>query len=68
MNTNQKLNATHWFLIVMGILFAFVIWPTPYREYIVVQNGNTVQIRVNRFTGDLQMLQPRGSWVEPPKR
>lgn len=41
-------------LIVLAAIFAFYVWPTPYREY-RFNDGNRI-IQVNRFTGDSHVL------------
>jgi membrane protein YdbS with pleckstrin-like domain len=39
-------------LIVLAVIFAIYVWPTPYREY---RFGNRI-FQVNRFTGRVSPL------------
>ncbi len=51
-------------LIVLAIVAAFVlfVWPTRYRYDHVVTEGETYPVRIDRFTGDADMLTPDDGW------
>ncbi len=69
LNTPIKLNAG---LLRMGaavlvVLFAAYVWPTPYR-YVELSRRqryllSTFVVRINRFTGRADVLDPHQGWV-----
>jgi hypothetical protein len=45
----------------MVVLFAVFIWPTRYRyEHWAPGGGRSYPVRINRFTGTAERLQPNG--------
>lgn len=52
-------------LVLLLVLFAFaaVVWPTPYRYDHVSLDGDVYPVRINRVTGDADMLTPDDGWV-----
>ncbi len=52
------------FAFLLGLLaFAAFVWPTRYRfDHMTVEN-NFVIVRVDRFTGNADMLLPDDGWV-----
>ena len=46
--TGKNLKPIHWVLIVAGVLFFLLVWPTPYQIY---KHPKGPVYRVNRFTG-----------------
>jgi len=41
---------------IAALLFAYLIWPTPYKEY----KSGSMNLRVNRLTGRTEILSYRG--------
>jgi hypothetical protein len=54
-----------WQLAVLLLMVGFVVyvWPTRFRYDHVSYDGNTYPVRVDRFTGDSDMLVPDQGWV-----
>jgi hypothetical protein len=52
-------------LVFLLGLFAFTayVWPTRFRFDHMTVEGNIVLVRVDRFTGDADMLLPDDGWV-----
>jgi len=52
---------------VLGVLlllaFAVYVWPTRWRYDHMTVDGNIVPIRVDRFSGEADMLLPDDGWV-----
>lgn len=51
-------------VIVLAVvaLFAVYVWPTRYRYDHVVTDGDTYPVRIDRFSGDADMLTPDDGW------
>ena len=50
-----------WFLLVVA--FAVYVWPTRWRYDHLTMDGNIVPVRMDRFSGDADMLVPDEGWV-----
>jgi hypothetical protein len=52
-------------LVVLGLLaaFALFVWPTRFRYDHMTVDGNIVPVRIDRLTGDADMLVPDDGWV-----
>ena len=52
-------------LVVLLLLAALAVyvWPTRFRYDHVSVDGNTYPVRIDRFTGDSDMLVPDQGWV-----
>ena len=52
-------------LILLLLIAAFMVyvWPTRYRYDHLSENGDTYPVRIDRFTGDSDMLVPDQGWV-----
>lgn len=52
-------------LIALAAVWAVAVfvWPTRYRYDHVVTQGETYPVRIDRFTGDADMLTPEDGWV-----
>lgn len=53
------------FTIVCALLglFAAVVWPTRWRYDHMTVDGHTVPVRMDRFTGEAEMLWPDEGWI-----
>lgn len=49
------------------LLFAYAVWPTPYRYDSISREGFSFPVRINRLTGQAQYLSPGDGW-KPVKR
>lgn len=45
------------------VLFLFFVWPSRYRYTEMRMNGDQYPVRIDRFTGEAEMLLPAG-WTE----
>lgn len=45
------------------LLFALYVWPTRWRYDHMTVDGNIVLVRMDRFSGDADMLMPDDGWV-----
>ena len=54
-----------WLALALGLLFAFVtlVWPTRFRYDHMTVDGEAVIVRIDRITGDADMLLPDQGWV-----
>jgi len=50
-----------WLLLVVA--FAVYVWPTRWRYDHMTVDGNIVPVRMDRFSGDSDMLVPDEGWV-----
>jgi hypothetical protein len=52
-------------LLLLALLAAFAawVWPTRYRWDHLTVDGNFVPVRIDRFSGDADMLVPDEGWV-----
>lgn len=52
-------------LVVLAVVAAFVlyVWPTRFRYDHMTVDGNLVPVRIDRVTGDADMLVPDDGWV-----
>ncbi len=48
---------------VVLLLFAVYVWPTRWRYDHMTVEGNIVLVRMDRFSGDADMLVPDDGWV-----
>jgi hypothetical protein len=44
-------------------LFLATVWPTPYRYDHMTYEGETVIVRIDRLSGEAEMLLPDEGWV-----
>ncbi len=50
-------------LLALAVLVVVYVWPTRFRYDHVSVDGNTYPVRVDRLTGDADMLVPDEGWV-----
>ena len=50
-----------WLLFIVA--FAIYVWPTRWRYDHMTVDGNIVPVRMDRFSGDSDMLVPDEGWV-----
>ena len=50
-----------WLLLFLA--FAVYVWPTRWRYDHMTVDGNIVPVRMDRFSGDADMLVPDDGWV-----
>jgi len=50
-----------WLLLLLA--FAVYVWPTRWRYDHMTVDGNIVPVRMDRFSGDADMLVPDEGWV-----
>ena len=50
-----------WLLLLVA--FAVYVWPTRWRYDHLTMDGNIVPVRMDRFSGDSDMLVPDEGWV-----
>jgi hypothetical protein len=52
-------------LVVLALAYAFVVfvWPTRYRYDHVLTDDEDYPVRIDRLTGDAEMLTPDDGWV-----
>lgn len=55
-------------LVALVAAFAAFVWPTRWRYDHMTVDGDIVPVRIDRFTGDADMLVPDSGWlpVEAP--
>ena len=58
---HPRLKALFW-LIVLAV-FVVYVWPTRWRYDHMTLEGNIVLVRMDRFSGDADMLLPDEGWV-----
>ena len=56
-----RLKALVWLLVML--VFAVYVWPTRWRYDHMTLEGNIVLVRVDRFSGEADMLLPDEGWV-----
>ena len=49
-------------VLALVLLLALFVWPTRYRYDHVVTEGDTYPVRIDRFSGDADMLTPDDGW------
>lgn len=50
-------------LLALALGFALYVWPTRYRYDHLNSEGSTYPVRIDRITGDADMLVPDQGWV-----
>lgn len=50
-------------VIALASLFLLYVWPTRYRYDHMTVDGNLVPVRIDRISGDSDMLVPDDGWV-----
>ena len=50
-------------LVLLALALLVYVWPTRYRYDHVTVDGNTYPVRMDRFSGDSDMLVPDQGWV-----
>ena len=50
-------------LALLAAAYAAYVWPTMYRYDHLTTEGNTYPVRINRITGDADMLVPDEGWL-----
>ena len=58
---HPRLKALVWLIVL--VVFAVYVWPTRWRYDHMTLEGNIVLVRVDRFSGDADMLLPDEGWV-----
>jgi len=58
---HPRLKALVWLIVLL--VFAVYVWPTRWRYDHMTLEGNIVLVRVDRFSGDADMLLPDEGWV-----
>jgi hypothetical protein len=61
------MNWDRFLLIVAACLFLLFVWPTPHRYFTLHENGQFLEVRVNRITGSTEVLNSRRGFVAYPK-
>ena len=56
-----RLKSLLWLLVVL--VFAVYVWPTRWRYDHMTLDGNIVLVRMDRFSGEAEMLLPDEGWV-----
>jgi hypothetical protein len=56
-----RLKALLWLLVML--VFSVYVWPTRWRYDHMTLEGNIVLVRVDRFSGEADMLLPDEGWV-----
>jgi hypothetical protein len=56
-----RLKALLWLLVLVA--FAVYVWPTRWRYDHMTMDGNIVPLRMDRFSGQADMLLPDEGWV-----
>lgn len=51
------------FWLVVAIAFAVYVWPTRWHYDHMTTDGNIVPVRIDRFSGDADMLVPDEGWI-----
>ena len=49
--------------LLVALLFAVYVWPTRWRYDHMTMDGNIVPVRMDRFSGEADMLLPDEGWV-----
>ena len=49
--------------LLLALAFAVYVWPTRWRYDHLTTDGNIVPVRMDRFSGDAEMLVPDEGWV-----
>jgi hypothetical protein len=58
---HPRLKALLWLIVL--VVFVVYVWPTRWRYDHMTLEGNIVLVRVDRFSGDADMLLPDEGWV-----
>ena len=58
---HPRLKALVWLILL--VVFAVYVWPTRWRYDHMTLEGNIVLVRMDRFSGDADMLLPDEGWV-----
>jgi hypothetical protein len=58
---HPRLKALVWLIVL--VVFAVYVWPTRWRYDHMTLEGNIVLVRMDRFSGDADMLLPDEGWV-----
>ena len=52
-----------WLWLLVGVAFVMLVWPTRWRYDRITIEGDVVIVRLDRLTGEADMLLPDDGWV-----
>ena len=50
-------------IVAFALAFSVAVWPTSWRYDKITYDGDTYPVRINRFTGDAEILLPGDGWT-----